>query len=118
MPVVTLQHANREQDARAIATIAAERGAGTIVVGYPVRLDGTAGASTERVDRFIGALKAVFAGDVIKVDERMSTAAASKRLLDSGLSGSKRRKVVDQLAAVEILQTHLTRMRRAAESDR
>ncbi len=111
VPLQTLQHASRERDVEAVVAVARERGATTIVVGYPLRLDGTHGPAAERVDRFVTALRAGFDGEVIAVDERLSTAAASKRLLDGGLSGSKRRRVIDQMAAVEILDSYLSRRR-------
>ena len=107
MPLKTIMHVNRDEDARAIAALAEERGARTIVVGYPLRLDGSTGPSAERIDRFIAAVAARFDGDVRRVDERMTTAAAAKRLLGGGLSGRKRRQVIDQVAAVEILDTFL-----------
>ena len=111
LPLSTLTHVSKGQDARAIAALADERGAQTIVVGYPLRLDGSPGPAAERIDRFIETLEAVFPGAILRVDERMTTAAAAKRLLGGGLSGSKRRKVVDQVAAVEILDTYLKRLR-------
>jgi putative Holliday junction resolvase len=114
MPLTTISSIGRKADAEAIAALAVERGARTIVVGYPLRMDGTTGPAAEKVDRFIVALRAAFDGDVVKVDERLTTAAAAKKLIGSELSGSKRRGVVDRLAAVEILESFLAARRRDA----
>jgi putative Holliday junction resolvase len=105
MPLDTIAHTSREGDVAAVIDMAKERGARTIVVGYPLRLDGSVGPAAERVDRFIEILRARFDGEVAAVDERMTTAVAAKKLAAGQLSGSKRRKLVDRLAAVEILES-------------
>jgi putative pre-16S rRNA nuclease len=112
MPLATIGHTNREADAAAVAALARERRARTIVVGYPLRLDGSAGPAAAKIDRFIEALRGVFDGEVIAVDERLTTAAAAKKLQGGELTGSKRRRVIDQLAAVEILESYLAELRR------
>ena len=111
LPLATIAHTNREADIGAITALALEREATTLVVGYPLKLDGSRGPAAERVDRFVEALRARFAGEVVLVDERLTTAAATKRLTESGVKGSKQRRVVDRLAAVEILESYLARRR-------
>ena len=112
MPLTTIAHASRAKDVTAIVALAQERGAATIVVGYPLRLDGTHGPAAENMDRFIEALRAAFAGEVVAMDERLTTAAAHAKLRDTGMRASKRRAVVDRLAAVEILESYRARRRR------
>ena len=111
LPLTTIGHTNRDADIGAITALAAERGAGTLVVGYPLRLDGSRGPAAERVDRFVEALRGRFSGEVVLVDERMTTGAATKRLAASGVKGSKQRRVIDRVAAVEILESYLARRR-------
>ena len=106
VPVTTLRHQSREKDVAALVALAKERDAATIVVGYPLRLDGSRGPAAEQMDKFIAALRAAFGGEVVPVDERLTTAAADRRLHDAGMSASKRREVVDRLAAVEILESY------------
>ncbi|MDQ2818637.1 MAG: Holliday junction resolvase RuvX [Candidatus Eremiobacteraeota bacterium] len=106
LPLTTIVHTNRAQDVERIVELARQREARTIVVGYPLRMDGSEGPAAQGMDRFIAALRAKFDGDVIPVDERLTTAAADKRLLGSGLAGRKRRQVVDRFAAVEILESY------------
>jgi putative holliday junction resolvase len=112
MPLTTLTHTSRKADIDAIVTLARERGAGTIVIGYPLRLDGSAGPAAERIDRFVEELNAGFDGEVATFDERLTTAAAAQKLMQGELSGSKRRQLVDRLAAVEILESYLEVRRR------
>jgi putative Holliday junction resolvase len=114
MPLTTIEHTNAQADVEAIVACARERGARTIVVGNPIKLDGSAGPAAERAGRFAIALQAEFKGEVTLVDERLTTAAASKKLMQGELSGSKRRKLVDRFAAVEILESYLERRRRDA----
>ncbi|MBC5828059.1 MAG: Holliday junction resolvase RuvX [Candidatus Eremiobacteraeota bacterium] len=106
LPLTTIPHTNRTTDIARIVDLARERAARTIVVGYPVRLDGSHGTAAEKMDRFIAALRGSFAGDVVAVDERLTTAAAQRKLLATGLSGRKRRTIVDRYAAVEILESY------------
>lgn len=112
VPLVTIAHASREADVASVIAVARERGATTIIVGNPLRMDGTIGPAAEKINRFADALGAAFDGQVTLVDERLTSAAAAKRLQSSELSGSKRRKIVDQMAAVEILESYRARLRR------
>ena len=112
MPLCTIDSVSREKDVRAIVALAAERRARTLVVGYPLKLDGSRGPAAENMDKFIAALRKAFDGAVFAADERLTTAAAKRKLLETGLSGSKRRVMVDRLAAVEILEGWLAQQRR------
>jgi putative Holliday junction resolvase len=114
MPLCTIDSVSREKDVLAIAALASERGARTLVVGYPLKLDGTRGPAAESMDKFVAALQKVFDGAVVTADERLTTAAAHRKLRETGLSGGKRRAFVDRLAAVEILDGWLAGQRRAS----
>jgi putative holliday junction resolvase len=114
MPLCTIDAVSREKDVRAIVALAAERGARTLVVGYPLKLDGSRGPAAENMDKFIAALRKTFDGAVVAADERLTTAAANRKLRETGLSGGKRRAFVDRLAAVEILDGWLAQQRRAS----
>jgi putative Holliday junction resolvase len=115
VPLRTIDSVSREKDVRAIAALAAERGARTLVVGYPLKLDGSRGPAAEAMDKFIAALRNAFDGTVVAADERLTTAAANRKLRETGLSGGKRRSIVDRLAAVEILEGWLAQQRRDPE---
>lgn len=113
VPLTTIAHESRAKDVAAIVALAQTRGAATIVVGYPLRLDGSHGPAAENMDRFIEALRAAFAGEVVAMDERLTTAAAQAKMRDSSMRASKRRTIVDRLAAVEILESYRARLRRS-----
>ena len=91
-----------------IAAIAAERGAELLVVGMPYRLDGTPGTAAEKVGRFLKKLsKAMPDLRVVAQDERLTTTSAQEKLHAAGRTIKNSRSVIDQAAAVEILQSYL-----------
>lgn len=84
-----------------------------VVVGLPVTLAGAEGAAAALTRAYAGRLAQVVAPvPVTLADERMSTVLASRRLAEQGVRGRRRRQVVDQLAAAEILQGWLDTQRR------
>lgn len=78
-----------------------------IVIGYPVRLDGSEGIQCEKVNRFKLLLEKTFSLPVIKWPETLSTKEAEEILINSGVRWEKRKKMVDKLAACLILQGYL-----------
>lgn len=108
-PHSTLERTNVRDDVATIAAIAKERGARTIVVGDPLTLGGQRALAAEKIDAFVVHLARAFDGAIERVDERMTTAAAQRALIAADVSRAKRKKVVDQLAAVGILETWLAR---------
>ena len=111
-PVTTVVRTNVRDDVRTIVALAAERNARTIVVGDPLTLAGTRALAAEKIDAFVAHLARAFEGTIERIDERLTTAAAQKSLIAADVSRAKRRQVVDQLAAVGILETWLARRSR------
>ena len=103
---------SKKTDLGAIAAAAAEYGVGAIVVGYPLRLDGSAGIQCQKVDRFITSLKEVTSVPVIAWDETLSTKEAEGLLRETGRSRRKQRGVLDRIAAAFILQDYLNKKAR------
>ncbi|NJC72740.1 Holliday junction resolvase RuvX [Planosporangium thailandense] len=96
-----------------IARLATERDAVEVVVGLPVNLAGKEGPAAAAIRQYADKLAAVVDPvPVVFVDERMSTVTAARRLSERGVRGKRQRAVVDQAAAVEILQTWLDSQRR------
>ena len=92
-------------DLRRIARIVADDEAVEVVVGLPRSLSGGEGPSAAKVRSFATALaRAVTPVPVRLVDERLTTVSAEAMLRDRGRKGTRRREVVDQAAAVLILQ--------------
>jgi putative holliday junction resolvase len=88
-----------------------------VVVGLPVNLAGTEGLAAEQVRAYARLLtRAVAPVPVRLADERMSTVVATRRLAEGGVRGGRRRAVVDQAAAVEILQGWLDAARRQTDA--
>ncbi|HKD96410.1 MAG TPA: Holliday junction resolvase RuvX [Micromonosporaceae bacterium] len=118
-PLVTLarQHPGTTgavpADVAEIARLVAEREAVGIVVGLPVRLNGAEGPAATEARAYAQLLEAAVRPVPIWLsDERMSTVVASRRLTERGVRGQRQRAVVDQAAAVEILQGWLDAHRR------
>ncbi len=104
-----------EKDAEHFVQLAERYRPVTIVVGMPRNMDGSYGVQAEYTRAFAEVLRQKFDGEIEFYDERLTTAAATKVLLDADLSRKKRKKVVDKLAAVLILESYMTyRANRAA----
>lgn len=87
--------------------IIAEYNVDTIVLGFPKNMNGTVGPRGEASERFAALLKREFSLPVILWDERLSTMAAERMLIAADVSRQKRKKVIDKMAAVMILQSYL-----------
>ena len=107
LPVGTYERKNLKADVAYFAALANERGAGEIVCGLPLNFDGTRSAQTEYTEVFISALRAAADVPVVTSDERCTTAEAHKMLIESGKRREERKKVVDALAAANILEGYL-----------
>ena len=95
-------------DLAAIVSLVEELGAVEVVVGLPRLLSGQEGASAQEARLFAGQLAATLGNVSVRlVDERLTTVDAHRRLRDSGVPGRGQRAVVDQAAAVLILQNAL-----------
>lgn len=91
-------------DLATIAGLVAEHGVVGIVVGLPRTLAGREGAAAEAARAFAEALEAVVEVPVTYADERLTTVVATQQLRQRGMKGRKQRAVIDQAAAVAILQ--------------
>jgi putative Holliday junction resolvase len=96
-----------------IKKIAQEYQVTEIVVGLPYNMDGSEGRQAEKVRSIMAAIEQSVELPVVEWDERLSTVAAERVLLEADMSRSKRRKVIDKIAAVIILQGYLDRRRRS-----
>jgi len=101
-----------EDDLKEIAAIIHQFEIDKIVVGLPKNMNGTLGKQAEFVLQWVEDLIDKIHVPVETWDERLSTVGASKVLLEADLSRRKRKKVIDKLAAVLILQGYLDQSRR------
>lgn len=86
-----------------------------VVVGLPLRTDGSAGEAARRVMAFAERVRERFAVPVVLWDERFSTVIAENALIESGVRRRTRRQVRDSVAASLILQSYLDHLRRQAD---
>ncbi len=103
----TLKRKSKEDDLREIAAVIGQFHISKIVVGLPKNMNGTLGEQAENVLGWVDVLKDQTRLPVETWDERLSTVGANKVLLEADLSRRKRKKVIDKLAAVLILQGYL-----------
>lgn len=78
-----------------------------IILGYPRNMNGTYGEKAKVSEEFAELLKERYSLPVKLWDERLSTVGAQRALLEADLSRSKRKKIIDKMAAVFILQGYL-----------
>lgn len=90
-----------------IGKLIKEYDVGKIIVGLPKNMNGTIGPRAEASQFFAGVLEERFGLPVVLWDERLTTMAAERVLLEADLSRKKRKKVIDKMAAVMILQGYL-----------
>lgn len=121
-PIRTLKRdAKKNSDIRVLVREAAERSAVQIFVGLPRTMKGGESASTQMAREYADVLAQALADadlavSVNLIDERLTTVSAHRTLHSAGMSSREHRKVVDQVAAVEILQQALD-MQRALGRD-
>ena len=105
--LTSLRRTTLAKDLDAIEGLVAEHQIQELVIGLPINMDGSRGGAVDQVETFIGQLGARLAIRIIPWDERLSTVAAERILLEGDLSRAKRRKVIDRLSAAIILQGYL-----------
>ena len=107
----TIIRKSKEEDFEEISKIISKFEIGKIVVGLPKNMNGSLGRQAVRVLQWIKSLKEKIHLPVVTWDERLSTVEASKVLLEADLSRKKRKKAIDKMAAVIILQGYMNRGR-------
>ncbi|MFA5881415.1 MAG: Holliday junction resolvase RuvX [Eubacteriales bacterium] len=96
-----------ENDLRRLAEIIDANMVQKVVAGLPKNMNGTLGPQAKAVQEFMALLAARFNIPVDTWDERLTTVAAEKVLIEANMSRAKRKKVIDKMAAVMILQGYL-----------
>ena len=109
--VTTVRRSKPSADFLALEKLASEREVARVVIGLPLHLDGREGPEAVRARKFGEAVSKRLGLPVEFWDERLSTVAAEKALLEGDASRAKRRKVIDQVAATLILQGWLDAQR-------
>src|SRR6478735_3141651 len=110
--VETIARKNFSADAARLLVLAAERQAAAFVLGLPVNMDGTEGPRAQSTRAFARNLARLTQLPIALWDERLSTAAVERELIAANVTRARRAKVIDQHAAVFILQGALDRLAR------
>ncbi|HFB98872.1 MAG TPA: Holliday junction resolvase RuvX [Bryobacterales bacterium] len=109
-PVETLRRRKFTPDARHIINMAERENVAAFVIGLPMNMDGSMGPRVQSTKAFARNLARMTDIPVVLWDERLSTAAVERTLLEADMSRAKRAQVVDKLAAAWILQGLLDRL--------
>lgn len=122
MPFETVDASNQHEAAVHIAELVEQEDCHTVVVGWPLTLEGGEGRAVRQVAGFVDKLDAALSElnmepTIIRWDERLTTSAAESFLIGADVSRQRRRKVVDQIAATHILQGYLDSLDKPGEPD-
>ena len=110
--VETIRRTSDKNDLKRLGELVKDFEATTFIIGLPKNMDGTEGTRCELVKKFAEKICAAFPEvNQIFWDERLSTVAATKNLIAADVSRKKRKKVIDKMAAVYILQGWLDSIR-------
>jgi putative pre-16S rRNA nuclease len=117
-PYETIRRTKFTADAKRIAEIVAKEGVGGLVIGLPLNLDGSEGPRVQSTRAFARNLSAHVDLPMTFWDERLSTAAVERHLIEADASRKRRAEVIDRMAAAYILQGALDRLRGLAAVQR
>ncbi|MDP1700977.1 MAG: Holliday junction resolvase RuvX [Aestuariivirga sp.] len=112
-PITTITRSKFTKDATELLAIATKENVGVLVLGLPINMDGTEGPRAQATRAFARNLAKLTSLAIVFWDERLSTAAVERMLIEADASRATRNKVVDKLAAAWILQAALDALRQA-----
>ncbi|MEW5921982.1 MAG: Holliday junction resolvase RuvX [Bacillota bacterium] len=102
-----MRRSNIKKDLVQLRELVKEYDVAKIVVGYPLNMDGSPGNKAREIMNFKDKLAQAIPLPVVVWDERLTTVSAQRTLLEAGVRRSDRKKVVDKVAAVMILENYL-----------
>jgi putative Holliday junction resolvase len=108
-PVETLRRTGLRHDIARLKSLVEDLGAQAVVVGLPLRMDGTIGEAAQRALEFAARLRAEIGVEVYTEDERLTSYEADQMMISSGLKRKQRRARSDEMAATIILRDFLSR---------
>ena len=111
-PYHTVRRTKFTEDAKIIQGAVKEHRVGALVIGLPINLDGSEGPRAQSTRAFARNLAVRIEVPMVFWDERLSTAAVERHLIEAGASRKRRAQVIDRMAAAYILQGALDRLNR------
>ena len=112
--LLTIQRTKFKADAARLLAIAAEHKAGALIIGLPTNMDGSSGPRVQSTKSFARHLSLLTNLPLAFWDERLSTAAVERTLIEADTTRKRRAEVIDKMAAAFILQGFLDRSQRLA----
>lgn len=112
--LVTIKRTKLKNDVEKLEALLREREAAAAVIGLPLNMDGSEGPRCQAIRQFATDLEKALILPILLWDERLTTFAAEERALELGLKGQKKTRMLDALAAAEILQDVLDTVRKQA----
>jgi putative Holliday junction resolvase len=117
-PLETIRRTKFTRDADRLIALADQFDVAALVIGLPLNMDGSEGPRVQSTRAFVRSLGALLARPFVYWDERLSTAAVTRALIEQDASRATRAEVVDRMAAAYILQGALDRLRWLADAAR
>jgi len=114
-PLTTLRAEPRDRALREIAALVLRHEVVEVVVGLPLTLSGEVGPQAHVIQQFAELLKATLSAPIHLFDERLTTVAAERMMLDLGMKPEQRKARIDEVAASIILQDFLDSTRRRGQ---
>ena len=111
-PVTTIKRTKFMADAAALVSQADKLDVAAMVIGLPLNMDGSEGPRVQATRAFVRNMRALTSKPFVYWDERLSTAAVTRSLIEQDASRAKRAEVIDRMAAAYILQGALDRLSR------
>ncbi|MBD7910358.1 MULTISPECIES: Holliday junction resolvase RuvX [Clostridium] len=108
--ITTIRRQNKVKDIEMLKKICNEYEVETIVIGLPKNMNGSIGFAGEKIIEFSELIKSEIELKIEFWDERLTTVAAHRAMLEADMSRGKRKKIVDKIAATYILQGYLDRI--------
>ena len=109
-PMEIIKRVKFTKDAQRLVTIIEEQNVGGLILGFPLNMDGTEGPRCQSTRQFIVNISEKTALPIALWDERLSTIAVTRTLLEADTSRKRRKEVVDKMAAGYILQGALNKL--------
>jgi putative Holliday junction resolvase len=107
-PVETIRRSSLNKDIERLKFLLEDLEVESVVVGLPLRMDGTIGDAAEKTLRFIEQLRAKITVPIVTQDERLTSFEAEQIMMEQGLNRAQRRRRSDEVAATIILQDYLS----------
>lgn len=108
--VTTIIRASKAEDVEALKALIDKYDVEKLIIGLPKNMNNTLGFQAKRTMNYADYLKEALDMDIVYVDERLTTSGAEAVLMQGGVRRENRKKHVDKLAAILILQTYLDQM--------